>query len=128
MLKGFRDFILRGNVVDLAVAFIIGVAFSGVVTAFAEGVIGGLLATIGGVPDFGEARIPGTEIVWGTTVTALINFLIVASVVYFLIVAPMNRFNALRKRTQAEEKVAPSEEVQLLTEIRDALRARRSDA
>jgi large conductance mechanosensitive channel len=115
MLKGFRDFLMRGNVVDLAVAVIIGAAFGGVVKAFADDVIGGLIAEIGGVPDFSNEGIG--KVIYGTTITALINFAIVAAVIYFVIVVPMSRFK--------KEKQSGPSETELLAEIRDLLAERR---
>lgn len=125
MLKGFRDFILRGNVIELATAVIIGGAFTAIVTAISEKVINPLIAALGS-PESPALRFyirPGVEATLvdiGAVITALINFLIVAAVVYFIIVAPMNKFNELRKRGQAEEDVQPTTE-ELLGEIRDLL-------
>jgi len=126
MLKGFKDFLLRGNVVDLAVAVVIGTAFTAVVTAFSTDFIGGLIGAIGGTPDFGDAgfTVNESKIVLGSTVTALINFAIVAAAVYFLVVVPVNRLMALRKRGDEPEVSAPSEDIVLLQEIRDLLRQR----
>jgi large conductance mechanosensitive channel len=123
MIKGFRDFILRGNVVELAIAFVMGVAFSAVVTAFSKDFIGGIIGAIGGTPDFNNAgvTINDSKIVYGSTITALINFVIVAAVIYFLIVVPMNML-AERRRRGDEDAPGPSEEVALLTEIRDLLK------
>lgn len=125
MLKGFRDFLLRGNIVELAIAFVLGVAFSAVVTAFSNDFIGGLLGVIGGSPDFGNAgfTVNGSKIVYGSTLTALINFALVAAVIYFAIVVPMNHLEERRKRGD-EQAPEPAEEIQLLTEIRDLLRQR----
>ncbi|HEU4911823.1 MAG TPA: large conductance mechanosensitive channel protein MscL [Actinomycetes bacterium] len=126
MIKGFKDFLLRGNVVDLAVAVVIGVAFGAVVTAFAEDFIGGIIGAIGGSPDFGEAgfEVNDSKIVLGTTVTALINFLIVAFAVYFFVVVPVNKLMERRKKGEEPEVAAPSEDIVLLQEIRDLLRQR----
>ena len=87
MLKGFRDFLLRGNVVDLAVAVIIGTAFSAVVTSLNKDVITQLIAAVGGVPDFSKESfaINGTPIGYGNLITTIINFVIVAAVVYFVV-------------------------------------------
>ena len=127
MLKGFRDFLMRGNVVDLAVAVVIGAAFGAVVTAFADGFIGGLIGAIGGTPDFGDAgpTINDSKVVIGSTITALINFVIVAAVIYFAIVAPLARLAERRARREGADAdtPAPSDEAVLLTEIRDLLRA-----
>jgi large conductance mechanosensitive channel len=125
MLKGFRDFIMRGNIIELAIAFVMGAAFNAVVQAFATGFIGGLIGAIGGTPDFSNwgYRVNGSKIVIGTTINALINFLIVAAVIYFCLVLPMNRLAERRKRgeeaAEAPAPVTPTEE--LLTDIRDLL-------
>jgi len=126
MLKGFRDFLMRGNVVDLAVAVVIGAAFGAVVNAFADDFIGGILGAIGGSPDFGRAgfTVNGSKIVYGSTVTALIQFLIVAAAIYFVVVLPMQAM--ARRRGVEDESPAPSDEVVLLTEIRDLLRDARA--
>jgi large conductance mechanosensitive channel len=125
MLKGFRDFLMRGNVIDLAVAVVIGAAFGAVVNAFADDFIGGILGAIGGSPDFGRAgfTVNGSKIVYGSTLTALIQFLIVAAAIYFVVVLPMQAMAG--QRGVEEESPAPSDEVVLLTDIRDALRERR---
>ncbi len=123
MLKGFRDFLMRGNVVDLAVAVVIGVAFGAVVAAFATDFIGGIIGAIGGTPDFADAGVTvnDSKIVYGSTINALINFVIVAAVIYFAVVLPMQ---ALAARRGAEAGTpAPSDEAVLLTEIRDLLAA-----
>lgn len=126
MFKGFKDFLLRGNVIDLAVAFILGVAFNEVVQAFANDFIGGLIGIIGGTPDFGEAgfTVNGSKIIIGTTLTALISFLIMAAIVYFAIVAPVNRIMAARQRGEEPPAEHTPEDIALLQEIRDILRAR----
>lgn len=122
MIKGFRDFLLRGNIVDLAVAVIIGGAFGAVVMAFANDFVGGLIGVIGGTPDFGQAgiKIGSGKIVIGSTLTALINFVIVAAVIYFVIVVPMSKLS--ERRGTKEDSPAPTDETVLLTEIRDLLR------
>lgn len=124
MLKGFRDFILRGNVIDLAIAVVIGIAFGAVVSAFATDFIGGLIGVIGGTPDFGTAGITanGSKIIIGSTINALIDFVIVAAVIYFVIVVPMNKFAERRKRGELPADAVPTSE-ELLSEIRDLLRA-----
>ena len=124
MLRGFRDFIMRGNVVDLAVAVVIGAAFGAVVAAFADDFVGGILGAIGGSTDFGDAgfTVNGSKIVYGSTLTALIQFVIVAAAIYFIIVVPMQEI--AKRRGATEESPAPSDETLLLTEIRDLLRQR----
>ena len=125
MIKGFREFIFRGNVIDLAVAVIIGAAFGGIVKAFADDFIGGLIGAIGGSPDFGRAGVTlnDSKIVYGSTLTALINFLIVAAVVYFVIVVPMKKVQERFIRGD-EETPQLTDEAKLLTEIRDVLKDR----
>ena len=99
MLKGFRDFILRGNVMDLAVAVIIGAAFTAIVTALTTNIINPLLGAIIGKPNFDYlvANVHGGVIRYGTFLTAVVNFLLIAAVVYFLLVLPtqylLKRFN-----------------------------------
>ena len=92
MLKGFRDFILRGNVVDLAVAVIIGAAFGAVVTALTTDIITPLLAAIVGKPSFGSLilTVNGGKVLYGDFLNAVIDFVLKASVVYFFIVIPLN--------------------------------------
>jgi large conductance mechanosensitive channel len=92
MLKGFRDFILRGNVIDLAVAVVIGAAFGAVVTAFVKDLLTPLIAAIIGEPSFGglSFTINGSEFLYGDFLNALIAFVSVAAVVYFFVVQPMN--------------------------------------
>ncbi len=121
MLKGFKDFLLRGNVVDLAVAVIIGAAFGGVVAAFSNDFIG----AIGGSPDFGDAgfTVNDSKIVYGSTLTAAINFVIVAAVVYFVVIVPLKTM--MERGKTPEESPAPTDEAVILAEIRDELRAGR---
>ncbi|WP_374968206.1 large conductance mechanosensitive channel protein MscL [Terrabacter sp. BE26] len=121
MLKGFKDFLMRGNVVDLAVAIVIGTAFTSVINAFVK-VIMDLIGKLGGKPNFSSYTPGGVAI--GAFITALISFLIVAAAVYFMVVVPMNTIAARRKKGVEPEPAAPSEEIVLLTEIRDALRVR----
>jgi large conductance mechanosensitive channel len=92
MFKGFRDFILRGNVVDLAVAVIIGTAFGTVVSAFTKGIVMQLIAALIKTPDFDKLafNLHGTPVNYGTFLTASLNFLIIASVVYFFMVLPLH--------------------------------------
>jgi large conductance mechanosensitive channel len=98
-MKGFRDFILRGNVMDLAVAVIIGAAFTAIVSALTENIIKPLLGAVIGKPDFGYlvAYVHGGKIMYGNFITAIVNFLILAAVVYFFLVLPtqylLKKFN-----------------------------------
>lgn len=131
MLKGFKEFLLRGNVVDLAVAVVIGTAFVAIVTAFTESVIEPLVNALGGsdaVQGLGFRVLPdnpATFIDIGNIVNAVISFLTIAAVVYFLIVVPVKHLQERRARAKeaGEEVVAPTE-AELLTEIRDLLRER----
>ena len=126
MFKGFKDFLLRGNVVDLAVAVVIGTAFGAIVTAFATDFIGGLIGAIGGSPDFGRAgfTVNDSPIILGSTINALIYFVIVAAAIYFFVVVPVNKLLERRKRGEEPEVQAPTEDIVLLQEIRDLLRQR----
>jgi large conductance mechanosensitive channel len=123
MIKGFRDFLMRGNVVDLAVAVIIGAAFGAVVAAFSTDFIGGIIGAIGGTPDFGNAGVTvnDSKIVYGSTVNALINFVIVAAAIYFVVVVPLQALASRRAGATDAETPAPSDEAMLLTEIRDLM-------
>ena len=121
MLKGFKDFILRGNLVELAVAFIMAAAFTTVVTATVD-LIMDVLGKLGGTPDFSNYDPGGVSV--GSWLTALVSFLIVAAVVYFGLVLPYTKARALLDRADAEQPAAAPEDVQLLTEIRDLLRVR----
>ena len=134
MIKGFKDFISRGNAVDLAVGVIIGAAFKNIVDALVDGIINPLIAAVISKPDFSDAFIltlNGTNVKFGVLITAVINFLLMAFAIYLCIVVPMNKLAALRTaKEKAEKDAAPkiSDEVQLLTEIRDALKSSGSTA
>ena len=106
MLKGFRDFILRGNVMDLAVEVILGAAFNGIVTSLVNDMLTPLIAAVGGKPDFGSLilNLHGGHIRYGNFMNAVVNFLIVAAVIYFGVVLPMNRLMA---RLKPAAPVAP---------------------
>ena len=125
MLKGFKEFISRGNVVELAVGVIIGAAFKNIVDALVDGIINPLIAAVIDKPDFSDAFIltlNGTDVKFGLLITAVVNFILMAFAIYFCIVVPMNTLNARRKKAEDEAPEAEvSDEVKLLTEIRDAL-------
>jgi large conductance mechanosensitive channel len=125
MIKEFREFVLRGNVVDLAVAVVIGAAFGAVVTAFVADIVTPLIAAIGGQPSFAGLKftINKSTFQYGHFINAVISFLIIAAVIFFLVVKPLNALAARRKRA-APEPEAPAEDVRLLTEIRDLLKER----
>jgi len=105
-VTGFRKFLLRGNVVDLAVGVVIGAAFGGVVAAFVKGLITPLIGAFGGIPDFSEwaVAINGSRFAIGEFINALLSFLIVATVIYFFVVVPMNR---LMERFQTDTPTGP---------------------
>jgi large conductance mechanosensitive channel len=127
MIKGFKEFILRGNVVDLAVAVVIGAAFSLVVKALIDGFITPLIAAIFGKPDVSGVAaftINNAQFSFGVILNAIINFLLVAAAIYFVIVMPLNALAERRKRGVEPEPEAPAEDVLLLQEIRDLLKAR----
>ena len=92
MLKGFREFILRGNVIDLAVAVVIGAAFGAIVTSLVENIITPIIAAIFGQPDFSSLSftLNGSEILYGAFLNSVIGFLIIATVIFFAVVKPMN--------------------------------------
>ena len=115
-VKGFKDFIMRGNLVELAVAFIVGAAFATVVKAFTD-VLLSLLGKVGGKPDFNNIRPGGVPI--GAFLTALVAFVIVAAVIYFFVIKPYEAVKARFSKTEVD--AAPDEDVVLLTEIRDLL-------
>ncbi len=127
MIRGFKNFVLRGNVVDLSVAVVIGAAFGAVVTAFTNGIIQPLINAIGSPASqgLGFQLMAGKEssyVDFSAVITQLINFVLVAAVVYFVIVAPLN---ALKARRERGEEAGPTEptDVELLIEIRDLLSA-----
>jgi large conductance mechanosensitive channel len=129
MLKGFKDFLLRGNVVDLAVAVVLGVAFAAVITAFTENIIQPIINAIGsgespGLGFYLKADDPKTFVDVGALITALINFAIIAAAVYFLVVVPVTKLMQRRSRGEEPPVETPSEDIVLLTEIRDLLSQR----
>lgn len=123
MIKGFKDFLLRGNVVDLAVAVVIGTAFTAVVTAFTTSFLKPLIALVsGGGQLAGTVTVRGAVFDWGSFLNAAVTFLLTAAVVYFVVVVPLK---AVEKRRRRGEEAGPSDptDVELLTEIRDLLAA-----
>ncbi|GAA2784095.1 large-conductance mechanosensitive channel protein MscL [Saccharopolyspora taberi] len=125
MLKGFKDFLMRGNVIDLAVAVVVGSAFTALVTAFTTSIIKPLIAATGGgnVTGLSYQLVAGNDqaiIDIAQVINAVITFFITAAVVYFLFVLPMKTIQERRKKGQ-EEEVDPTD-VELLQEIRDLLR------
>ncbi|MEU0662054.1 MscL family protein [Streptomyces lavendulocolor] len=143
LLEGFKAFILRGNVIDLAVAVVIGAAFTNIVNAIVKGVISPVVGAFGSknlesyrsclkapcqVNESGEV-VQGVAILWGSVLSATLSFLITAAVVYFLMVLPMARYLARRAALQKErsgvEEMLEVTELEVLKEIRDALVAQR---
>lgn len=138
-MKGFKQFLLRGNVIDLAVAVVIGAAFTTVINAFVTGVVNPLVGAFGTkdlssyssclkgpcAVDAAGKVTSGVFILWGSVLSALLTFLITAAVVYFVLIVPAKRLMARYKSPVEEAAEAEAREVMLLTEIRDALVSRR---
>jgi large conductance mechanosensitive channel len=132
MLSGFKEFILRGNVIELAVAVVIGTAFTAIVTALVTGIFNPLIALLFDADSLATAGITlraatgdseAIVLSWGVVLSALIQFLLVAIVVYFALIVPMNQLKRVRfgRKKDAAELPAPPTELELLTEIRDLL-------
>ena len=123
MIKGFKDFLLRGNIVDLAVAVVIGTAFTLLVASFTDSFLKPLIGLIGGGGvNGGELEVDGQYFTWGAFLNQVITFVLTAAVVYFVVVLPMKALMERRKRGEEAGPVAPTQ-VELLVEIRDLLRA-----
>lgn len=125
MLKGFKDFLLRGNIVDLAVAVVIGTAFTALVGAFTASFISPLIGLAGGGGPSGMTlEVNGQLFTFGAFITAAITFAITAAVVYFFVVVPMKTVQERLARGKVEAPTAVPEDIQLLREIRDSLARR----
>jgi large conductance mechanosensitive channel len=123
MIKGFKDFLLRGNVVDLAVAVVIGAAFTALIASFTTSFLKPLIGLIsGGGVTGGTKIVDGQAFTYGAFINALITFVLTATVVYFVVVLPMKSIAERRKRGEEAGPVAPTQ-VELLVEIRDLLRS-----
>jgi large conductance mechanosensitive channel len=126
MLKGFKEFIMRGNVVDLAIAVVIGTAFTALVKAFVADILTPIVAAIFGKPNFGDLTfsINSSQFLYGDLINEMITFVAVAAAVYFFVVVPLNKIAERRARGQvpADEPLPP--DIALLTEIRDLLASR----
>jgi large conductance mechanosensitive channel len=127
MLTGFKNFIMKGNVIDLAVAVVIGAAFGAVVDALVKSVMMPLISLLVGQPNFDDFLAFG-DVRFGVLLTAVVNFLLVAAAIYFVIVVPMNHMIERRNRKlgidqDVKEEAAEDPQIALLTEIRDALRS-----
>ncbi len=128
MIKGFKDFILRGNVIDLAIAVVIGVAFTALIGAFTESFIKPIINVVmGGGLTGGTVELDDqNRLLFGFFLNAAITFVITAAVVYFVFVMPMKHLTERRKRGESPEPTVIPEDVKLLTEIRDLLASRSS--
>jgi large conductance mechanosensitive channel len=126
MIKGFRDFIMRGSVVDLAVGIVVGAAFSALINQFVRSFINPLVKLItGGRQASGQWRVTDAVVFdWGAFVNQVIVFLITAGALYFAVVVPINKLNELRLRGREPEPEELSKQELLLTEIRDSLQPR----
>ena len=125
MVKEFREFLLRGNVIDLAIAVVLGAAFGAVVTSFVNDILMQVIAMVGGQPDFSglSFTINDAEFRYGAFLNAVIAFVIIAAAIFFLVVRPVNALMARRKAGLEPEPEAVPEDVVLLGEIRDLLKA-----
>ncbi|MGD0809298.1 MAG: large conductance mechanosensitive channel protein MscL [Acidimicrobiales bacterium] len=125
MLKGFREFIMRGNVVDLAIAVVIGTAFTALVKAFVADILTPVVAAIFGQPNFGDLTltINHSQFLYGDLINEAITFLSVAAAIYFFVVVPLNKIAARRAKGQVPADEIPPD-IALLTEIRDLLASR----
>jgi large conductance mechanosensitive channel len=126
VLAEFREFVLRGNLVDLAIAVVLGAAFGALVTSLVANLVTPLIAAIGGKPDFSELAftINGSRFGYGAFLNALLAFLVIAAVIFFLVVKPVNALLERNRRDAEPAPAAPTPDVALLTEIRDLLRER----
>ncbi len=125
ILKEFKDFIARGNLVELAVAFVMGAAFGALVTAFIDHIVNPIIGAIFGQPNFSTLTIDlwGDAVLrYGAFLTALLTFVTVAASVFFFVVKPYNAYLQRRRSGDEEEPAAPPEDITLLREIRDALK------
>lgn len=128
MIQGFKDFIARGSAIEMAVGIVLGLAFTEVIDAVVNGLIHPVIAAIGGKPDLSQLwmfEVNEAEFSIGVILGALVNFLIVAAALYFVVVLPLNTLAERRKRGEEPEPAAPAEDVLLLQEIRDLLATRR---
>ncbi len=119
MLKGFKDFLIRGNVIDLAVGIIMGTAFTAVVTALVQSVLMPAISMLFQSPNFDSFLVFG-QIKIGVFLTAVVNFLLIAAAVYFAVVLPVQKLNEMATRNKGEEEEEETE-LTLLKEIRDSL-------
>ena len=124
MFKGFREFIMRGNVIDLAVAVVVGAAFAALVAAFSKALIEPIIGIfLGGGVDAGKLVINGQVIDFTMMINAVITFVVTLAIIYFVFVVPMNKW---RERSGQENVDTAPADVQLLEEIRDLLKQQQS--
>ena len=126
VLNGFKEFIMRGNVIDLAIGIVIGVAFAEVVSSLVDGFITPLVAAVFNEPNLASTmsfELNGAFFSFGLILDAIINFLFIAAAIYFFVIVPINHLQSLRKRGLVEEPDAPAEDIILLQQIRDLLLA-----
>jgi large conductance mechanosensitive channel len=129
MIKGFRDFLMRGNIIDLAVAVVIGVAFTGLISAFTDGLIRPLInLALGGGVNGGQVTVNGQVFDVGGVVNAAITFLITAAVLYFVFVLPMNKYKEFQARRLDKPEPEEESDLDVLKDIRAELQAQRTDA
>lgn len=122
-MKGFKEFLMRGNLIELATAFIMGTAFAAVVESFTK-IIMDVIGKVGGQPDFSKVTVLDINI--GVFLTALVSFVIVAAVLYFFVVSPYNKLRERIEKSKAteDEAVAEPTTAELLMEIRDVLKTK----
>lgn len=133
MIKGFKEFISRGNAIDLAVGMVVGAAFTLVVNTLVEKVLNPMIGGLAGRPNFdnvmqftlGDGK-DAAVVQPGAVITALVNFILVAAALYLFVVMPMNKWANRTQKEQAKEEPKPAPDIELLTEIRDLLAAKRT--
>lgn len=125
MIQGFKEFLFRGNIVDLAVAVVIGTAFAALIKSFSDSFISPLLGLIGGGgPDGMSVEVDGQYFTFGAFITAIITFVITAAVVYFVVIVPVKALQERRAAGKEPEPEVVPDDIALLREIRDALKTR----
>ncbi len=128
MLKEFQAFVLRGNVIDLAVAVVIGAAFGAVITSLVDNLLMPLIAMIFGEPDFSGLTFTINDAIfgYGAFISAVVSFVLIATAIFFVVIKPIQAATSRRKKDDViDEPPAPSEDVLLLREIRDLLQQQR---
>ncbi|MDV6373067.1 large conductance mechanosensitive channel protein MscL [Deinococcus arenicola] len=125
MVSGFQKFLLRGNLIDLAVGVLIGAAFGKVVDSFTTGLVLPIIGIFGGVPDFSALTFTVNNSIfkYGAFLTSLLSFVLTAAIIYFFVIVPFNHLMERFKRQEKEAVAEPSNEEKLLAEIRDAVKA-----